>query len=159
MTKEIKFILDGTKISLNTNPLRRVIDVFRNDLHITSIKEGCGEGECGACGIFVNNELVNSCILIIGTLENKIIETLESIKNTPRFKVIEKSFIEAGAVQCGFCTPGMIMSVENLLRNNKNPAEHEIREALSGNICRCTGYNMIILAVKIAIKNLEVSNV
>ncbi len=140
---------------LECNPLKRLIDVVREEFNITGVKEGCGQGECGACSVIINKRLVNSCLVPIGNLENMEVLTIEGLKLTNRFEILGQAFEDAGAVQCGFCTPGMIMAAEALLTNNPNPKEEDIRRGISGNLCRCTGYNMIVEAVKLASKRGE----
>ena len=152
MQIEIKFNLNGEDVSIMADPVRRLLDVLREDFKLTGVKEGCSEGECGACVVFVNDILVNSCMVPMANVINKKVMTIEGFKQTKEFEVIEKGFLEAGAVQCGFCTPGMIMATENLLRNISNPSVEEIKEGLSGNICRCTGYQTIIEAVQLSVK-------
>ena len=151
---KINFILDKKEVTVDVNPLKRLLDVLR-DLKVTGVKEGCGEGECGACAVLINGKLVNSCMVAIGNIQNKTITTIEGYKNDQKYKVIEKAFEEAGAVQCGFCTPGMVIATEALLSKNPTPNEEEIREGISGNICRCTGYNMIVDGIKLASKRGE----
>lgn len=152
---KVSFVLDNKKIVLECNPLKRLIDVLREEFNMTGIKEGCGQGECGACSVIINKKLVNSCLVPIGTLENMEILTIEGLKLTNRFEILRQAFEDAGAVQCGFCTPGMIMATEALLTDNPNPKEEDIRRGISGNLCRCTGYNMIVEAVKLASKRGE----
>ena len=147
---KINFILNGNQVELDSDPSRRLLDVLRHDFSLVGVKEGCGEGECGACSILLNHHVVNSCLLPLGNIINQDIMTIEGFKMTPRYQVIEQAYIDAGAVQCGFCTPGMVMATESLLHDNPNPSDVEIRVALSGNLCRCTGYNMIVEAVKLA---------
>ena len=147
---EIKVRINNADLNLKLDPLRRLIDVLREELNYTASKEGCGEGECGACSVIIDGELVNSCLIPIGKVEGKSILTLEGLKSTKKFDILENAFIDAGAVQCGFCIPGMIMATEALLSKNPNPTEEEIRKGLSGNLCRCTGYKMIVDAVKLA---------
>lgn len=146
----IDFVLNRKNISIETEGSRRLLDLLRDDFSLTGPKEGCGEGECGACSVFIDGQLSNSCLVPVGNIKGRSVETIEAFRETERFKLLEKCFSEAGAVQCGICTPGMIMASENLLRVNNNPDETEIREGISGNLCRCTGYNMIIEAVKMA---------
>jgi aerobic carbon-monoxide dehydrogenase small subunit len=150
MEKEITFILNNQSVSVQTDTMRRLLDVLRDDLGITGTKEGCGEGECGACSVLLNGKLVNSCLIPVGSIEGDEVLTIEGFKLTKRFTVLEAAFAEAGAVQCGFCTPGMLMAAEALLTHNPKPEEAEIRDAISGNLCRCTGYNMIVEAIQIA---------
>ena len=140
----ISFTVNGTRHSIDTDPLRRLLDVLREDLGFTAVKEGCGEGECGACSVLKDGLLVNSCMIPIGTCEGSEIVTPEGLRETERGKTIIEAYGDAGAVQCGFCTPGMMMATEALLRKNPAPSEAEAREALAGNLCRCTGYDMII---------------
>lgn len=150
MPKRVDFVLNNRKVHIETDPLRRLLDVLRNDLGLKGTKEGCGEGECGSCSILVNGSLVDSCLTAAGSIDGAVIMTIEGFRGTERFKVLEAAFSEAGAVQCGFCTPGMLMAAEALLSSNPKPDEAEIRDAISGNLCRCTGYSMIVEAVKIA---------
>ena len=152
MKNNIRFILNGKKIVIKTELTRRLIDVLRDDLKLKGTKEGCGEGECGACAVIIDGKLLNSCLIPVGIVEGSNIVTIEGYRETQRFKVLNEAFKKAGAVQCGFCTPGMIMAAEVLLSENSKPSEEEIREAISGNLCRCTGYNMIVEAIKISIK-------
>ncbi len=146
MTK-ITFTFNGKPIELHTDPSRRFLDVIRNDLKHTGPKEGCGEGECGACAVLINGHIVNSCILPLANVHHQEVMTIEGFSKTKRYAVIEEAFIKEGAVQCGICIPGMIIAVESLLNRNPNPSDEEIRVGLSGNLCRCTGYNMIVKAV------------
>ncbi|MBB6061760.1 carbon-monoxide dehydrogenase small subunit [Thermosipho japonicus] len=142
---KIKFTLNGQTIERDVPVYKRALDFLRDDLKITSVKEGCGEGECGACTIIVNGKNVHSCLMLAVELDGKEVITLEGIKDP-----IKDAYVEAGAIQCGFCTPGFIVSTKVLLDKNSNPSEEEIKEALEGNLCRCTGYIKIIDAVKIA---------
>ena len=150
---KIDFILNGEKITLDTNPSRRLLDVLRDDFDLTGPKEGCGEGECGACAVLMNHEIVNSCSVPLANCIGKEITTIEGFMKTKRYEVIKESFAEEGAVQCGFCTPGMVIASESLLNKNPHPSDEEIKIGLSGNLCRCTGYNMIVKAVKKASKD------
>jgi len=149
---KIEFILNGETQTIEVHPARRLLDILREDFHLTAVKEGCGEGECGACVVLMDGKAVNSCLIPAGYLEGKSILTPEGFKKTPRGQILEEAFIEAGAVQCGFCTPGFIMAVESLLNENPNPTDAQIREGLSGNLCRCTGYQMIFKAVRLAVE-------
>lgn len=150
MGKRIDFILNNQTVSLETDPLRRLLDVLREDFGLTGPKEGCGEGECGACSVLLNGRLANSCLIAVGTVEGREVTTIEGYRDSEQFKILDQAFADAGAVQCGFCIPGMIMAAEALLRKNAKPSEMEIREAISGNLCRCTGYGMIIEAIQLA---------
>lgn len=130
--------------------MRRLIDVLREDCGLTSIKEGCGEGECGACSVLVDGRVLDSCILPAGAIEGRTVETLELIRETPRGCSIVDGLAIGGGVQCGFCIPGMVVAIEALLRENPDPTELEIREGISGTLCRCTGYQQIIEGVRAA---------
>ncbi len=146
----VEFTLNGRKISSQMSPDSRLLDVLRGEFGLTGPKEGCGEGECGACSVLVNGKLMNSCITPLANVKGKTVVTLEGFRDSEEYKLLEKCFAEAGAVQCGFCIPGMIMASEALLLRVPHPTEEDIREGLSGNLCRCTGYNMIINAVQMA---------
>ena len=146
-TRKIHFTLNGQPTSLTVNPTRRLLDVLREDLGLTGTKEGCGEGECGACSIIVDGRIMNSCILAAGMIEETSVETVEGIRESERGTRIVDSFAEYGAVQCGFCIPGMIVAADYLLRENPEPSVTETREGISGNLCRCTGYDKIVDAI------------
>lgn len=147
MIKSIRLFLNGSPVKIETDPLRRAVDVLRDELGLTGTKEGCGEGECGACAVLLDGRLVNSCIVPIGALEGREVVTIEGYCKTARYALLKECFSQAGAVQCGFCTPGMILAAEALLSADPHPDEAAVREALSGNLCRCTGYTSIISAV------------
>ncbi len=148
----IRFNLNGKEISYEGSASARLLDVLRDTLQLTSVKCGCKEGECGACSVLIDGTLINSCCVAMGAVEGCSIVTMEGFRETERFVVLEKAFAEVSAVQCGFCIPGMLLAAEALLSKNPHPTEDDIREGLSGNLCRCTGYNAIINAVKIAAK-------
>ncbi|MFW6285288.1 MAG: (2Fe-2S)-binding protein [Bacillota bacterium] len=152
---KIHFTLNGKETTLDIDPSRRFLDVLRNDLYMTGPKEGCGEGECGACAVLMDGAIVNTCILPAANVDGKTITTIEGFSKTRRFDAIKDAFEKEGGVQCGFCTPGMIIATESLLSKNPHPSDEEIRIGLSGNLCRCTGYDMIIKAVKRASKEGE----
>lgn len=152
MSRIITLKINNKSIETKENSTKRLLDFLREDMDITGPKEGCGEGECGACAVIIDKQLVNSCLVTIGSVEGKEIITVEGLKDTPQFDILEKCFAEAGAVQCGFCTPGMIMAAHSLLANIPKPTEEDVREGISGNLCRCTGYNMIIDAILMAAK-------
>jgi carbon-monoxide dehydrogenase small subunit len=144
---KINFILNYNPVTVETCPNKRLVDLLRDDCGCTSVKEGCGEGECGACTVLRNGEPVTSCLMLAGQIEGDHIFTLEGLTVNGELDKLQTSFIEAGAVQCGFCTPGMILSAKALLNKNPNPSEEEIKHAISGNLCRCTGYSKIVKAV------------
>jgi len=146
----IQFTLNGSTVTIDAHPAKRLLDVLRDDFGQISVKEGCGEGECGACSVLKDDLLVNSCMIPIGTVQSSEIVTLEGYRETEKGKCIIQAFADAGAVQCGFCTPGMVMAAEALLRQNPHPDETEVRRAVSGNLCRCTGYDMIVKAILLA---------
>jgi len=127
---------------------RRVIDILREDLNLTGTKEGCGAGECGACTILVDGESRLSCLMLAAQLEGRSVTTIEGIASEDRLHPLQEAFVEHGAVQCGFCIPGMVLSAVDLLQRNPNPTRMEIRQGLSGNLCRCTGYQKIVDAVE-----------
>ena len=144
---KISFVINNKKASLDVEPSMRLLDVIRNELHLTGTKEGCGEGECGACTVLINEEPVNSCLYPAINAANKNIMTIEGFRETKSYRVIADAFADMGGSQCGFCTPGMILATYAVLRKNPHPTEEEIRVALSGNLCRCTGYQAIVYAV------------
>jgi len=148
----ISFDINNKKININVDPSKRLIDILRYDLLLTAVKEGCSEGECGACSVIINNKVMLACLIPAVKLQDKHILTLEGIKNTKIFNYIQQAFIEKGAVQCGFCIPGFIMSIYVYIVKGGDENEENIKRALSGNICRCTGYEKIITAVKYAVK-------
>lgn len=149
MKREISFICNGSEVTVTINGHLRLIDVLRESLGLTGTKEGCGEGECGACTVIVDGQAVNSCLYPALEIEGKSVTTIEGLHGpNHQLSAIQKAFVENGAIQCGFCTPGMIMSAKALLDSNPEPTEDEIRDALQGNLCRCTGYVQIIEAVK-----------
>jgi len=152
---KITFILNNKTVVTNNDPSKRLLDVLREEFDLIGIKEGCGEGECGACAVLLNNRLINSCLVPLANVNNQEVITIEGLSETKQGKMIIDAFSEEGAVQCGFCTPGMVMASHALLSQNPNPTDHEIRIGLSGNLCRCTGYNMIIKAVQRASKEGE----
>lgn len=148
----IKFTLNGRTVETDAPATARLLDLLRDEFELIGTKEGCGEGECGACSVFVNNLLQNSCLIPIGSIAGADIQTIEGIIETEQFKILDESYSIAGGVQCGYCIPGMIMASAALLSENPHPSEVEIREGISGNLCRCTGYNMIVEAINLAAK-------
>lgn len=141
--------------ALTVEPSERLLDVLRNRLGLMGTKEGCGEGECGACTVIMDGKTVNSCLVLAAQADGHAITTIEGVGDRHAPHPIQKAFVEAGAVQCGFCTPGMVLSAKALLDANPHPAEDEIAVAMSGNLCRCTGYDKILKAVKQAAKEVE----
>lgn len=150
MENKITFFLNGKEFTADVPPLKRLIDVLREDAGLTGTKEGCGEGECGACAVLAEGRLVNSCLMTAAMAQSRHITTIEGLRDTERFRVLKECYEEQGAVQCGFCTPGILLASEAILSENPHPGEEEIRVALSGNLCRCTGYTSIIKAVMTA---------
>ena len=148
----IKFMLNGVEAVYDGSAADRLLDVLRDSFDCRSVKCGCKEGECGACSVLIDGTLINSCCVAMGAVEGASILTLEGYRETERFAVLSKAFGELSAVQCGFCIPGMVLAAEALLAKNPHPGEDEIREGLSGNLCRCTGYNAIVNAVNNAAK-------
>lgn len=147
MIERIIFI-NGQEKRVSGEPEVRLLDLLREGMGLTGTKEGCGEGECGACSILINSEVVNSCLFLLGQLnDGDRVETIEGLEKDGRLSVLQDCFVKRGAIQCGFCTPGMIMAAEALLRKNKKPSPEEVRESIAGNICRCTGYSKIVEAI------------
>ena len=146
---QIKLIINNTPTTLTVPPMKRLLDVLREDLHLTGTKEGCGEGECGACAILVNGELANSCLIPALQANNATLTTIEGLApNAAALHPIQQCFLEQGGAQCGICTPGMILAAHHLLTQHPNPTDTEIHEGLAGNLCRCTGYMRIFESVK-----------
>jgi len=153
MTLKINCTINSKKYSFEANATDRLVDILREKLGLTGTKEGCGIGECGACTVIMNGKAVNSCLIAASQIENAVIETVEGLEKDGKLSVLQQAFIDEGAIQCGFCTPGMLMSTKALLDENKNPTDDEIKETLEGNLCRCTGYVHILNAVKKAVAN------
>ncbi len=151
----VSFKINGKKVTLDAAPEARLLDVIREDLGLTGTKEGCSKGECGACSVIVDGDLVDSCIFPVAQAEGREITTIEGLSPGGKLHPIQKAFIDAGAVQCGFCTPGMVLAAKALLDKKSDPSDADIKEALSGNLCRCTGYTKIKNAVKKASRNEE----
>lgn len=148
----MNFILNGNEVSYTGNPSARLLDVLREDFRLTGVKCGCKEGECGACSVIMDGLLVNSCMVAMGAANGSSITTIEGYRETKRYAVLDKAFASVSAVQCGYCIPGMVLAAECILANNPHPTEDEIRVGISGNLCRCTGYNAIVNAIAIAAK-------
>ena len=152
---KVFFILNGLQTVIDVDPDRRVVDILREDLQLTGTKEGCGSGECGACSILVDGESRLSCLMLAAQLEGERVITVEGLTVGGNMHPVQEAFVEHGAVQCGFCTPGMVMATVDLLNRNAEPTRGEIREAISGNLCRCTGYQKIVDAVEVAAKAMK----
>lgn len=152
MKHEVNFTINGASISASIEPNISLLTFIREHLGLKGTKEGCGAGDCGACTVLVNGETVNSCLMLAVEADGKEILTVEGLAANGEIDPIQQAFIDEGAVQCGFCTPGMLMSTKAILDNNPNPTEEEIKKGLSGNICRCTGYHQIVKAVERAVE-------
>ena len=144
----IKVAINGHAKTIEAPPMKRLLDVLREDLHLTGTKEGCGEGECGACAVLMNEDLVNSCLIPILQAEGTEITTIEGLAISEKLHPIQQCFLEEGGAQCGICTPGMILATHHLLGKYPHPTLLQIQEGLNGNLCRCTGYMRIFNAVQ-----------
>jgi len=151
----IELTINGKKRKVETTHSTRLLDLLRDDLHLTGTKEGCGKGECGACTVIMNGELVASCLILAPQADGAVITTIEGVGDDKCLDSVQEAFIETGAVQCGFCTPGMILAAKKLLEENPHPDEEEIKRGISGNLCRCTGYQKIFDAIKLAANRLS----
>jgi len=151
----IELTINGKKRKVETTPSTRLLDLIRDDLHLPGTKEGCGKGECGACTVIMNGELIASCLVLAPQADGAVITTIEGIGSGDHLDPIQEAFIETGAVQCGFCIPGMILAVKKLLEENLHPDQEEIKRGISGNLCRCTGYQKIFDAVRVAANRLS----
>ena len=145
---KISLTVNGKKDTLRVAPNLRLLDLLRDELRLTGTKEGCGIGECGACTVILDGKAVNSCLVLAGQCDGSEVITIEGLARNGELHPLQQSFIDHGAVQCGFCTPGMIMSAKALLDENRSPTEKDIRVAIAGNLCRCTGYKQIVQAVR-----------
>ena len=145
---EITLTVNGKRVTVRTDAMERLLDVLRNDLSLTGTKEGCGEGECGSCSVLMDGILVNSCLIPVLQAKGASIITIEGLAAERRAQALQQAFLDYGGAQCGICTPGMILAACYLLSKNSQPTLEEISEALSGNLCRCTGYMQIVEAVK-----------
>jgi carbon-monoxide dehydrogenase small subunit len=143
----IHIMVNGESRTVQAPPLKRLLDVLREDLHLTGTKEGCGEGECGSCSVRMNGELVNSCLVPVLQAEGACIETVEGLATDGELHPLQQAFLACGGAQCGICTPGMLMAATQLLSKNPHPTIAEIREGLAGNLCRCTGFTRIFESV------------
>jgi aerobic carbon-monoxide dehydrogenase small subunit len=144
---EISCTVNGVGRTLEAYPMERLLDVLRQQLQLTGTKEGCGEGECGACSVFIDGQIVNSCLVPIVQVEGASIKTIEGVATGEQLHAVQQAFIDCGGAQCGICTPGMVLAALNLLERNPDPTEADIRNGLAGNLCRCTGYMKIFESV------------
>ena len=155
MNQAVEFTLNGTATSVDAPSHRLLLDLLRDEIGLTGTKEGCGTGDCGACTVYLNGKPVNSCLVLTGELAGADVVTIEGLKEGDAYHPIQAAFIEDGGAQCGYCTPGMLMMAKSFLEENPNPTDDEIRFALSGNLCRCTGYVKIVEAVQDAAAELR----
>lgn len=155
MKRLITFIVNNKAYEIAVAPNRTLTQVLREDLNLLGTKEGCGIGDCGACTVILDGRPVNSCLVLAVQANGSEIQTIEGVAEGKKLHPVQQAFVDNGAVQCGFCTPGMVLSAKNLLERNPKPTEMEIREALSGNLCRCTGYQKIVEAVQVASKKMK----
>jgi carbon-monoxide dehydrogenase small subunit len=148
----VRFAVNGRAVEVRAYPMARLLDVLREELQLTGTKEGCGEGECGACSVLINGELANSCLVPVIQAEEANITTIEGIATGDQLHAVQQAFIDCGGAQCGICTPGMVLAAVNLLERCPNPSEADIRAGLAGNLCRCTGYMKIFESVLQAVQ-------
>jgi carbon-monoxide dehydrogenase small subunit len=151
----VRFTLNGKAVRIDAPPMKRLLDVLRDECGLTGTKEGCGEGECGACTVLVDGRTVNSCLVPVAQVEGARVVTVEGLARGTRLSALQEAFVRLGGAQCGICTPGMLVSAQALLaaRPGRVPSDAEVREALAGNLCRCTGYQKIVDAVRDAAKS------
>lgn len=156
MKHNIKIVVNGDEYNLSVEPWRTLNEVIREDLNLTGTKLGCGTGDCGACTVLVDGKAISSCLTLAVSVDGKSVETVEGLAPSgEQLHPVQESFIQTGAIQCGFCTSGMEMAAVNLLSNNPAPTELEIRKSLSGHLCRCTGYNQIVEAISLAAEKIQ----
>ena len=149
---EVSFKVNGLQHRVEVFPMARLLDVLREELQLTGTKEGCGEGECGACTVNIDGQIVNSCLVPVAQVDGSEITTIEGVAGEAELHIVQQAFIEHGGAQCGICTPGMVLAAVDLLERNSQPTEADIRTALAGNLCRCTGYMKIFESVVKAIE-------
>ena len=154
-SKSIQFMLNGQPIAIEVKPWRTLLEMIREDLNLTGTKEGCGHGECGSCTVMMGGKTVNSCLVPALEADGQEILTIEGLSEAGNLHPIQEAFVENSGMQCGFCTPGMIISAKALLDRNPDPSEEEIRETLAGNFCRCTGYTKIVESIGAAARALR----
>jgi len=143
-----RFVVNSVNRAIDVPPVKRLLDVLREDLRLTGTKEGCGEGECGACSVIVDGEVINSCLVPVCQVNGSTILTVEGLARDGRLDPLQQAFLECGGAQCGICTPGMLIAARALLDENSHPSREDIKEAIAGNLCRCTGYVKIIDAIQ-----------
>jgi aerobic carbon-monoxide dehydrogenase small subunit len=148
--KQVHLTVNGKEYQVSVAPSRTLLEVIREDLGLTGTKEGCGLGECGACTVIIDQKTVNSCLVLAAEADGKMITTIEGLANGSQLHPIQQAFVDNGGFQCGFCTPGMILSTKALLDENPDPTDEDIRKGISGNFCRCTGYVKIFASIKAA---------
>ena len=146
-------MVNSVSKTIDVYPMARLLDVLREQLHLTGTKEGCGEGECGACTVLIDGRIVNSCLVPVAQINGTQVTTIEGIASGDQLHAVQQAFIDCGGAQCGICTPGMVLAAVNLLERNPSPTETDIRDGLAGNLCRCTGYMKIFESVVQACKN------
>ena len=151
---EVELVVNGEARRVKAHPMERLLDVLREEFRLTGTKEGCGEGECGACSVLLDGRLVNSCLVPLLQADGADVRTIEGIEKTPTGKALQDEFLAHGGAQCGICTPGMVLAASYLLEKKPRPSEAEIRDGLAGNICRCTGYTKIFASVAAAAEKL-----
>lgn len=154
MNANVRFTLNGHAAQVSTNPRRRLLDVLREDLALTGTKFGCGEGQCRACTVLLDGDPVRSCLTEVSEVEGRQVETIESLTRDGHLHPVQEAFLQAGAMQCGYCVPGMIMRTVSLLRRIPSPSKSQIIEGLNGNLCRCCGYVNILKAVQLAARSI-----
>jgi carbon-monoxide dehydrogenase small subunit len=152
---KIQFEVNGTIREVDAAPMKRLLDVLRDDLRLTGTKEGCGEGECGACSVIIDREVINSCLVPVCQVAQSRIITVEGLAQDGELEPLQRAFLECGGAQCGICTPGMLIAARALLDANARPSRDEIKEAIAGNLCRCTGYVRILDAIEQASKEIQ----
>ncbi|MBP7529911.1 MAG: (2Fe-2S)-binding protein [Syntrophorhabdaceae bacterium] len=155
MKKLITFTVNDRAYEVAVAPNRTLTQLLRDDLNLLGTKEGCGVGDCGACTVIMDGKPVNSCLVLAVQADGSDITTIEGVATGADLHPVQQTFVEMGAIQCGFCTPGMVLSATSLLEKNPHPTEHEVRQALSGNLCRCTGYQKIVEAVQEASRRMK----
>ena len=144
----VRVNVNGDDYEAEVDPRKTLLQFLRDDLDLTGTKEGCNEGDCGACSVILNNKVVNSCLVLAVEADNAVIETIEGVKTGEELHPVQQAFVDSGAVQCGFCTPGMVVTTKAMLQEMPNPSTEEVKEYLAGNLCRCTGYVKILDAVE-----------